>query len=219
MRAAQVQFTEEELLADLHVAEPLVAGGVRCHGGFDERRAPTSRPGRDSGSRPSRPGGRRTASDFATQLIDVPTGELASARFPASSRRSFLIRVGVPGPLIGHADADRHGRGIRSEHPSPQARRDLQRPSSRTCADTAIDHIGPEGCSRPTVATRRAADEEAGHRDMWFAAPRHRASSTGAIKSSTWAPCSSGWVSAPGAMGADGRSRCCPDDVCARRSR
>ena len=35
MGTAQVEFTEEELLADLPVVEPLVAGGVRCHGGFD----------------------------------------------------------------------------------------------------------------------------------------------------------------------------------------
>src|ERR1700729_954557 len=36
MATAQVEFTEEELLADLMVAEPLIAGGVRCHGGFDD---------------------------------------------------------------------------------------------------------------------------------------------------------------------------------------
>src|ERR1700728_2968639 len=33
MGSVQVEFTEEELLADLTVAEPLIAGGVRCHGG------------------------------------------------------------------------------------------------------------------------------------------------------------------------------------------
>src|SRR5207248_6718857 len=32
----QTTFTEEELLTSLPVAEPLVAGGVRCHGGFDD---------------------------------------------------------------------------------------------------------------------------------------------------------------------------------------
>ena len=36
MGTAQVEFTEDELLADLAVTEPLIAGGVRCHGGFDE---------------------------------------------------------------------------------------------------------------------------------------------------------------------------------------
>ena len=31
---APLTWTEHELLADDEVAEPLVAGGVRCHGGF-----------------------------------------------------------------------------------------------------------------------------------------------------------------------------------------
>src|SRR3954468_7216693 len=36
MTTAQVTFTETELLADHDIAEPLIANGVRCHGGFDE---------------------------------------------------------------------------------------------------------------------------------------------------------------------------------------
>jgi len=36
MTTAQVTFTETELLADHVIAEPLIANGVRCHGGFDE---------------------------------------------------------------------------------------------------------------------------------------------------------------------------------------
>src|ERR1039458_3358382 len=31
---AQLEFTEDELLANADVKEPLIAGGVRCHGGF-----------------------------------------------------------------------------------------------------------------------------------------------------------------------------------------
>ena len=33
---AQVTFTEEELLTSHDYSEPLIAGGVRCHGGFDD---------------------------------------------------------------------------------------------------------------------------------------------------------------------------------------
>ena len=36
MTTDQVTFTEAELLADHTMAEPLIAGGVRCHGGFDD---------------------------------------------------------------------------------------------------------------------------------------------------------------------------------------
>ena len=35
MTGLQVTFSERELLENHEVAEPLVAGGVRCHGGFD----------------------------------------------------------------------------------------------------------------------------------------------------------------------------------------
>ena len=35
MLATQLEWSEEELLASDEIAEPLVAGGVRCHGGFD----------------------------------------------------------------------------------------------------------------------------------------------------------------------------------------
>jgi hypothetical protein len=32
----QLSWTEPELLAEHEIVEPLIAGGVRCHGGFDE---------------------------------------------------------------------------------------------------------------------------------------------------------------------------------------
>src|SRR5437762_11768279 len=36
MTTMQLDWTEEELLTTHPVAEPLVCGGVRCHGGFDD---------------------------------------------------------------------------------------------------------------------------------------------------------------------------------------
>src|SRR4051812_20967596 len=36
MTTEQVEFSERELLADADITEPLIAGGVRCHGGFDD---------------------------------------------------------------------------------------------------------------------------------------------------------------------------------------
>lgn len=35
MSTDQTAFTQDELLASHPYAEPLIAGGVRCHGGFD----------------------------------------------------------------------------------------------------------------------------------------------------------------------------------------
>src|SRR5438105_65369 len=34
MTTALLEWTEQELLANHPIAEPLIAGGVRCHGGF-----------------------------------------------------------------------------------------------------------------------------------------------------------------------------------------
>ena len=36
MTTLQTDFTEAELLETHPVAEPLIAGGVRCHGGFTD---------------------------------------------------------------------------------------------------------------------------------------------------------------------------------------
>ena len=36
MTTQQVEFTEAELLSNHDTIEPLFAGGVRCHGGFDD---------------------------------------------------------------------------------------------------------------------------------------------------------------------------------------
>src|SRR4051794_29134238 len=36
MSTLQLHYREDELLADHDVAEPLFAGGVRCHGGFTD---------------------------------------------------------------------------------------------------------------------------------------------------------------------------------------
>ncbi len=35
MTTMQVEYDARELLMDHEVSEPLIAGGVRCHGGFD----------------------------------------------------------------------------------------------------------------------------------------------------------------------------------------
>ena len=37
MTTLQTEFSESELLADHDIVEPLIAQGVRCHGGFDEQ--------------------------------------------------------------------------------------------------------------------------------------------------------------------------------------
>ncbi len=98
MGTAQVQFTEEELLADLPVAEPLVAGGVRCHGGFDEDgryvspRTRFRRPAIEAWAE-------QNCRTFSTEVVDVAL-ERWERSFPSVDQARFLIRSGVPEPLI-----------------------------------------------------------------------------------------------------------------------
>ncbi len=98
MGTAQVDFSEEELLADAPVAEPLVAGGVRCHGGFDE--AGTYVSPRTRFRVPAIAAwGEQHRQRFSSEVIEVPL-EWWERSFPTVDQARFLIRSGVPEPLM-----------------------------------------------------------------------------------------------------------------------
>jgi hypothetical protein len=163
---AQVEFTAEELLADHVIAEPLIAGGVRCHGGFDENgdyvsprtrhRVPAIAAWQD-----------RHREVFGTEILDIPL-ETWPEHFPNEAQARFLIRSGVPEPLLATltriGTVEGYGAAIRGL--SPQ---DPQRWFDEDIKGTAIDHLG---CGLFEAHGRDEAgwEEEAGHRDMWFAA-------------------------------------------------
>ena len=166
MGTAQVQFTEDELLSDVSVAEPLVAGGVHCHGGFDEDGnyvSPRTRfrvPAIEAW-------GAQNCERFSSELIDVPT-ERWQRSFPNVEQACFLIRAGVPEPLMATltriGTVEGYGANIRLLKP-----RDLQRHFVEDVSGTAIDHLGG-GLFEAHGRDEAGWDEEAGHRDMWFAA-------------------------------------------------
>jgi len=166
MGTAQVQFTEDELLSDVSVAEPLVAGGIHCHGGFDEDGnyvSPRTRfrvPAIEAW-------GAQNCERFSSELIDVPT-ERWERSFPNVAQASFLIRAGVPEPLMATltriGTVEGYGANIRLLKP-----RDLQRHFVEDVSGTAIDHLGG-GLFEAHGRDEAGWDEEAGHRDMWFAA-------------------------------------------------
>jgi hypothetical protein len=166
MGTAQVQFTEKELLADFRVAEPLIAGGVRCHGGFDEDGtylSPRTRfrvPAIEAW-------GAQNCQRFSSELIDVAT-ERWERSFPNVEQARFLIRAGVPEPLMATltriGTVEGYGANIRLLKP-----RDLQQHFVEDVTGTAIDHLGG-GLFEAHGRDEAGWDEEAGHRDMWFAA-------------------------------------------------
>src|SRR6202789_351981 len=166
MGSVQVEFTEKELLADLTVAEPENAGGGRFHGGFDlDGRYISPR------TRFRLPAisawGEQNSARFASELIDVPL-EWWERSFPNVEQARFLIRAGVPEPLMATltriGTVEGFGANIRLLQP-----KDLQRHFVEDTAGTAIDHLG-RGLFEAHGRDEAGWDEEAGHRDMWFAA-------------------------------------------------
>jgi hypothetical protein len=166
MGTAQVEFTEEELLADLRVAEPLIAGGVRCHGGFDADGHYVSP--RTKFRLPAIAAwGEQNSARFSTELMDVPL-EWWDRSFPNVEQARFLIRAGVPEPLMATltriGTVEGFGANIRLLQP-----KDLQRHFVEDVGGTAIDHLG-QGLFEAHGRDEAGWDEEAGHKDMWFAA-------------------------------------------------
>jgi hypothetical protein len=166
MGTAQVEFTEEELLDDIEITEPLIAGGVRCHGGFDQDgryvspRTKFRIPAIDAW-------GAHNCELFSSSLIDVPL-KLWEKTFPNVEQARFLIRAGVPEPLMATltriGTVEGYGANIRLLKP-----KDLQRHFVETIEGTAIDHLGG-GLFEAHGRDEAGFGTEAGHKDMWFAA-------------------------------------------------
>jgi hypothetical protein len=166
MGTAQVEFTEEELLADVTVDVPLIAGGVRCHGGFDDTGRYVS-PRTKFRAPAIEAWGEKNCATFGTAVLDVPMERWART-FPSTEQARYLIRSGVPEPLVATltriGTVEGYGANIRLLKP-----KDMQRHFVEDVQGTAIDHLGA-GLFEAHGRDEAGHDEEAGHRDMWFAA-------------------------------------------------
>ena len=162
----QLEWTEEELLATDDVAEPLIVGGVRCHGGFDDSgvyHSPRTRhrvPAIDAWQR-------HHAAAFGTDVIDVPLATWPET-YPNVEQAKFLIREGVPGPIITTltriGTVEGFGAMIRYANVD-----DPQRHFDESVAGTAIAHLH-RGLFEAHARDEAGYDAEAGHKQMWFAA-------------------------------------------------
>jgi len=162
----QLEFSEEELLADPEVSEPLIVGGVRCHGGLRDDGAYVSP--RTRFRVPAIEAWRRHhAEQFGTPIIDVPM-ELWGEHFPNVAQARFLVEAGLHDPLIATltriGTLEGYGANIRLLDPG-----DLQRSLDEDIRGTALDHLG-HGLFEAHGRDEAGWEQEAGHRDMWFAA-------------------------------------------------
>lgn len=166
MSNLQLTWSEVELLANDAVAEPLVAGGVRCHGGFDDdggyvsprtkNRVPATKAWQQSH--------RET---FGREIIDAPI-ELWPDVFPNVAQTKFLLREGVPGPTISALTRIGTVEGFGSMIRAVTVE-NMQRHFAESIDGTALAHL-QSGLFEAHARDEAGWEEEAGHKQMWFAA-------------------------------------------------
>jgi hypothetical protein len=166
MSNLQTEWSETELLADDAIAEPLVAGGTRCHGGLDD----------DGVYRSPRTRFRRPAIEawqqqhrerFGSDLIDVPLSTWPES-YPNVAQAKLLLRSGVREPMvtvltrIGTVE----GFGALIRHADVG---DPQPFFDEAVEGTAIAHLN-RGLFEAHARDEAGYGDEAGHKQMWFAA-------------------------------------------------
>lgn len=163
---APVDYEERELLASHPSAEPLIVGGVHCHGGFDD----------DGGYVPPRTLNRTPAikawqakreADSGRPILDVPL-ETWPEHYPNLGQARFLLEQKVSQPLVSTltriGTVEGFGAAIRHV-PLP----DLRRCFEEDIDGTAMDHLG-RGLFEAHARDEAGYEDVAGHQQMWFAA-------------------------------------------------
>ncbi len=163
--SGRLVYTSEELLESAICDAPLVAGGVRCHGGFDADGAYRSPRTLHRG-----PAIRAWQAQLAREgetLLEVPC-ELMPPQFPNLAQSKLLVREGVREPIVRGLTiisiVEGFGAIIRDvEVP------DLAALVREPIAGTALAHL------RGALFEAHARDEsgyrdEGGHKQMWEAA-------------------------------------------------
>ena len=166
MTTAQLEWTEEELLTTDPVAEPLVAGGVRCHGGFDDDgnyvspRTKNRWPAIDAWKE-------HRTEQFGSPLLDIQL-DAWPEHYPNVAQTKYLISEGIPEPLIAIltriGTVEGFGAMLRYS-PIP----DLQKCFDEEITGTAMAHLG-RGLYEAHARDEAGFEDEGGHKQMWFAA-------------------------------------------------
>jgi len=163
---AQVDYTPDELLASHDYAEPLFAGGARCHGGFiddgtyvsprTKYRVPAIAAWQD-----------QHRATFGTELLGLPLDTWPEP-YPNLAQSRYLVQRGVPQPIIATLTriGTIEGFGAMIRH--------SRVPELRRCFDedvdgTAMTHLD-RGLYEAHARDEAGYEDEGGHKQMWFAA-------------------------------------------------
>jgi hypothetical protein len=166
MTTLQTEWTARELLETDAVVEPLFAGGVRCHGGFDGEGRYIS-PRTKNRSVAIRAWQQQRESDFGTPLLDIPLATWPE-NYPNVAQAKFLIGAGVAEPVISTltriGTVEGFGAMIRySMIP------DWQKVFAEDVRGTALAHLD-QGLFEAHARDEAGYGDEGGHKQMWFAA-------------------------------------------------
>ena len=179
---SQLNFSKEEILANVPTREPLIVKGVKCHGGFDA----------DGHYRSPRTAFRVPAikawqeqhvATSGTPLFEIPADTI-SPQAPNVAQVKFILRSGVREPMVRWlseiAIVEGFGAMIR-ELPVPPLATFIR----ENTAGTAIAHL-TGGLFEAHARDEAGWTEEGGHRQMWDAA-RDAALSNPAISQEIYA--------------------------------
>lgn len=166
MSNLQTDWTEAELLASDAIAEPLLAAGTRCHGGFDADGA--YRSPRTRFRRPAiEAWQQRHREQFGADLIDVPLSTWPES-YPNVAQAKLLLRAGVREPMITVLTriGTVEGFGALIRHADVG---DPQRFFDESVEGSALAHLN-RGLFEAHARDEAGFGAEAGHKQMWFAA-------------------------------------------------
>lgn len=160
-----LEFEAADLLATHDFEEPLIAGGVRCHGGFlsdgtyvsprTKYRAPALVAWQE-----------QHRETFGTDILHAPL-ETWPGNYPNLDQARFLLRNGIREPIIATltriGTVEGFGAMIRFLAPA-----DMQRFFDEDIAGTATAHLS-KGLVEAHARDEAGWEEEAGHDRMWYA--------------------------------------------------
>ena len=163
---SQLNFSAQEILANLPTREPLIVKGVKCHGGFDadgHYRSP-----RTAFRVPAiRAWQERHVATSGTPLFEIPADTIAP-QAPNVAQVKFLLRSGVREPMVRWlseiAIVEGFGAMIR-DLPVPPLASFIREDTS----GTALAHLAG-GLFEAHARDEAGWTEEGGHRQMWDAA-------------------------------------------------
>ncbi len=163
---SRLNFSVDEILANVDTREPLIVKGVKCHGGFDA----------DGHYRSPRTAFRVPAiqawqeqhvASSGTPLFEIPA-DTVSPQVPNVAQVKFLLRSGVREPMVRWlseiAIVEGFGAMIR-ELPVPPLNTFIREET----AGTALAHL-TGGLFEAHARDEAGWTEEGGHRQMWDAA-------------------------------------------------